>query len=161
MKPECCRPPRAERGLRALVLIVACIAVLGLIGCRPTTNAPAAPSVPSAPQATSSAPAPTPAPAPVDRTQTGTGAGQLNVDGGNSVIAKAMGKGFEEKCREQIRQVRAAIETNRGDDGKFPDSLTSISEVQKINTCPTSHQPYTYNPETGEVHCTFKGHEKL
>ncbi len=172
MKQACCRPPRVERGVWALFLVVALIsAVLVLGGCRQAAtdanagNGTQTASAPAAPGAPASTPAPAansaPTPAPVDHTETGTGVGQLNVDGGNSVIAKAMGKGFEVKCRENLRNVRAAVHMNRTDDGKFPASLGAISEINNISSCPTGHEPYAYDPETGEVHCTHPGHEKF
>jgi hypothetical protein len=45
------------------------------------------------------------------------------------------------------------------EDGSYPESLNSIPEAARISTCPISHQPYTYDPSTGQVHCTFQGHE--
>lgn len=72
------------------------------------------------------------------------------------VVQRAMGT----KCEDNIKQLRMLIDIYKGDnDGKYPPTLMSIPEAARIARCPISHKDYTYDASTGQVHCTFSGHE--
>lgn len=90
----------------------------------------------------------------------------------HSVLGKAYQKGIEPKCLNNLQQIRNAIDMSKGDtdaesdgDGTgtgFPPSLDTLTEIPpKMKSCPISHKPYQYDPQTGRVWCTFPGHEKL
>lgn len=73
------------------------------------------------------------------------------------ILQKAEGMG----CQENLKQLRMLIENAKSEspDGKYPASLNEISGAGKISRCPVSHQEYQYDPNTGQVKCTFQGHE--
>lgn len=75
-----------------------------------------------------------------------------------------LAKAHDTECMSNIRSVRQSIEAYKvGDtDGKAPQSLTELKELPKdFLKCPVGKVPYTYDPQTGEVHCPFPSHEKF
>ena len=38
--------------------------------------------------------------------------------------------------------------------------LSEMKEISSISKCPVGGEAYTYNPQTGEVHCPHPGHER-
>jgi prepilin-type N-terminal cleavage/methylation domain-containing protein len=78
--------------------------------------------------------------------------------GGKTVIGGALDKGHSVECMNNLQQLRAELQMKLSEDGKYPDTLEGLAVPGK---CPVSGQPYTYNPETGEVKCTTPGHEKF
>ena len=80
----------------------------------------------------------------------------------NGKAASALARAHDTECLYNIRSVRQAIEVSKaGDpDAKNPASLTELRELPKeLLICPVGKVPYRYNPETGEVHCPYPGHE--
>ena len=70
---------------------------------------------------------------------------------------------FDSVCLQNLRSVRQCVEAaHTGDtDTKFPASLTEIKELSpELRACPEGKEPYTYDAQTGEVHCIHPGHEK-
>jgi hypothetical protein len=65
-------------------------------------------------------------------------------------------------CRSNLGQVRAAIQTAKASmEEGFPPSLEDLHLPSELTYCRVPpHEPYTYDPTTGEVHCTHPGHEK-
>lgn len=70
---------------------------------------------------------------------------------------------YDSVCLQNLRSVRQCIEAaHTGDtDTKFPAALTEMKELSSdLRACPEGKEPYAYDPQTGEVHCTHPGHEK-
>lgn len=68
-------------------------------------------------------------------------------------------------CMNNLRNIRAAIEMQRqmGNE-ELPPSLSDLASsgvTEGMTKCPVSGQPYTYDPRTGIVKCTYPGHEKF
>ncbi len=61
-------------------------------------------------------------------------------------------------CENNLQQVRSAIATYQAQNGGFPPDLQSL-QVGVPLTCPVGGEPYQYDPNTGQVHCTHPGHE--
>ncbi len=91
----------------------------------------------------------------------GGGAKQTTANGTRNVTPKT--RAHDVECQSNLRQDRMAIGmAHDGDaDGKFPASLDEVPGTQGIRKCPDGGEPYTYDPQTGEVHCPHIGHEKL
>ncbi len=64
-------------------------------------------------------------------------------------------------CMNNLRQIRMAIDmAHQSDpDGKFPESLAELKLPNEMLACPDGHEPYVYDPTTGQVHCVHPGHE--
>lgn len=75
--------------------------------------------------------------------------------------ATPLAKAHDTECMMNLRSARQAIAAYRvSDDEKYPASLTELRELPKeCRECVVSHMPYTYNPQTGEVHCPFPAHQ--
>ena len=78
-----------------------------------------------------------------------------------------MERGHDPVCINNLQQVRAAIATLQVDEesGKYPATLQDVEKVKGITPdfleCPEGHEPYQYDPATGQVHCVHAGHEKF
>ena len=73
-----------------------------------------------------------------------------------------MERAHDVKCMSNLRSVRQCIEADRAtdSDSKFPASLTEMRELSAdLRECPVGHEPYRYDPATGQVHCVHPGHE--
>ena len=78
-----------------------------------------------------------------------------------SLPGRAIRKARDTECQSNLNQLRQFIMMSQGTDGKYPPSLASIQGTEQIRECPVCHQPYSYDPETGQVKCTYPGHEKF
>jgi prepilin-type N-terminal cleavage/methylation domain-containing protein len=82
---------------------------------------------------------------------------------GEKTARTPMERAHDPECASQLSQLRQALQMAQTDseNGKYPAQLTDIHGVpQTFFQCPSGHQPYQYDPETGQVHCTTFGHEK-
>lgn len=58
-----------------------------------------------------------------------------------------------------VRQMITAAQTS-DPDGKPPQSLDALQGLpSELRSCPVGHEPYQYDPTTGQVHCVHPGHE--
>lgn len=93
--------------------------------------------------------------------------------GGESVAPRADGKGItipgrvrykaiDDVCRENLSQVRAAIQLmqNSSADDKPPATLDELKLGSLTQCAIEPHEPYNYDPATGKVTCPHPGHEK-
>lgn len=87
--------------------------------------------------------------------------------GPQTVLGQSMDKGKSVACMSNLKQIRAAINMEKLSD---PDSAAAPPNLQALKrdgitsdmlACPVTHQPYQYNPSTGQVWCTTPGHEKF
>lgn len=65
-------------------------------------------------------------------------------------------------CRSDLSQLRQALElaSQSDPDGHFPATLQETHLPSEFYRCPVGHEPYAYDPATGQVHCVHPGHEK-
>ena len=73
-----------------------------------------------------------------------------------------MAKAEDTKCKSDLDQLRMSLGMlHDGDpDGKWPETLQESKFPAEFYSCPIGHEPYQYNPETGEVKCVHPGHKK-
>jgi hypothetical protein len=62
------------------------------------------------------------------------------------------------ECRNNLNQIRAAIQMRQGADESLPTSLKELGLPDSMLVCPVSGQPYQYDPNTGSVRCPTPGH---
>lgn len=74
-----------------------------------------------------------------------------------------MARTQETVCASNLDQVRKAVMMlHDGDaDEKYPASLSELKFPTESLSCPDGHEPYQYDPSTGQVHCVHPGHENL
>ena len=91
----------------------------------------------------------------------GGGKTQTTANGTRKVTPKS--RAYDVDCQSNLRQDRMAIGMAHDSDadGKFPATLNDVPGTAGIRKCPDGGEPYTYDPQTGEVHCPHPGHEKL
>jgi len=64
------------------------------------------------------------------------------------------------ECRNNLSQIRAAIQMRTTTDETYPASLSELGLPASMLVCPVSQQPYQYDPTTGQVRCTTPGHTR-
>ncbi len=72
-------------------------------------------------------------------------------------------RAHDPECINNLSQLRQALLMAQSSDenNKYPPKLTDLKGMpQSFFSCPESHEPYQYDPETGTVKCTRAGHEK-
>jgi hypothetical protein len=84
------------------------------------------------------------------------------VAGYGSNIHNSLEAGKRTECQSNLVQLRQAIQMQKDSEGTFPASLGALgSQLTSIEKCPSSGQPYQYDPTTGKVSCSTPGHENL
>jgi len=64
-------------------------------------------------------------------------------------------------CKSNLGQVRMALSiAHDSGDETWPQTLQETKLGSDFYRCPIGKEPYTYDPQTGEVHCPHPGHEK-
>lgn len=90
------------------------------------------------------------------------GPGSSRKDGlGTTVPGSAIAAARDEVCRSNLNQVRQSlgIVHDQDTEAKWPATLEETKLGADFYRCPLGHEPYRYNPETGEVKCPHPGHE--
>ncbi len=77
-----------------------------------------------------------------------------------SVPGRAIDKARSVDCANNLNQLRQLIQIEVIENGEYPRRFNP-GEQGSIGRCPVSGQPYVYDPQTGEIHCTTPGHESL
>jgi len=81
--------------------------------------------------------------------------------GGSSVPFMALEAARRTQCASNLASARQAIEAYKAtSNGQLPSSLQELRLPPDALACPVSKQPYTYDPQTGQVQCTTPGHER-
>ncbi|MBI3721258.1 MAG: hypothetical protein HY248_01790, partial [Fimbriimonas ginsengisoli] len=78
-----------------------------------------------------------------------------------TVPGKVIFAARDEVCKSNLSQAREAVKIARmgAPDGKAPDTLEELHLGSSFTKCPIEpHEPYNYNPATGEVTCPHPGH---
>ncbi len=72
-------------------------------------------------------------------------------------------RAHDTECMNNIHQVKLGLlAAQAGDpDGRFPQSLTELKLPAEMLTCPVGKMPYMYDPNTGQAHCPYPGHENF
>ncbi len=81
---------------------------------------------------------------------------------GKTVPGLAVLAAKDDVCRNNLSQDRSSIQifhSTNGDEG-YPAKLEDLRLGHDFCYCPVGHERYTYDPNTGEVHCPHPGHEK-
>lgn len=89
--------------------------------------------------------------------------GLVTVKKDQTIYGASLDKAKETECSSNLGQIRTMVTSAKAENesGQPPKSLAEMKGLQSIESCPVTKQPYSYNPTTGEVHCTTPGHEKL
>lgn len=67
----------------------------------------------------------------------------------------------DDVCRSNLGQARLAIQVARSNADDAPPATLEETKLSKdFLTCPIGKEAYTYDAQTGEVHCPHPGHEK-
>lgn len=84
-----------------------------------------------------------------------------NHRGADGKATTPLAKAHDTECMMNLQSARQSIAAFRAtDDEKFPASLSDLRELPKeCRECVVSHMAYTYNPQTGEVHCPYPAHQ--
>jgi hypothetical protein len=69
---------------------------------------------------------------------------------------KQAARGVE--CRNNLNQIRAAIQMRQGSEESLPASLQELGLSASMLACPESGQPYQYDPTSGTVRCPTPEH---
>jgi len=65
------------------------------------------------------------------------------------------------ECRTNLGQVRQAIMMFKmSNEEAAPSNLDELRLPTESTTCPVGKQPYTYDPQTGQVRCSTPGHDR-
>ncbi len=91
----------------------------------------------------------------------GGSGGSSRKDGlGSTVPGEVKLKAKDEECRSNLGQVRQFIQVALStSEGGPPSTLDEVHAPAGILNCPIGHEHYTYDPNTGQVHCPHPGHE--
>lgn len=80
---------------------------------------------------------------------------------GNTIVGQMKADAKDDVCRSNLQQVRASIQINTDPvENTFPARLEDTKLGNDFYSCPLGHEPYVYDPKTGQVHCVHPGHEK-
>lgn len=92
------------------------------------------------------------------------GGGQMSQrkDGiGKTIVGQTKAAAKDDVCRSNLGQVRMALQIAQDPvEGTWPADLTATRLGSQFYSCPLGHEPYQYDPKTGQVHCVHPGHEK-
>lgn len=72
-------------------------------------------------------------------------------------------RAHDPECINNLSQIRQSLSMSQmeNENQKYPSALTELKGIPaSMLACPESHEPYQYDPATGQVHCTRAGHEK-
>lgn len=80
---------------------------------------------------------------------------------GHTVVGQSFARAKDEKCMENLRQIRAAVLIFMSDaEESKPSSLRDLRLPAEMLVDPIDQKPYTYDPATGAVKCEHLGHAK-
>jgi hypothetical protein len=79
---------------------------------------------------------------------------------GTTVLGQVRYDAKDEVCRSNLSQVREAIQVvETTNDDHPPETIQETKLGADFYSCPIGHEPYQYDPNTGQVHCVHPGHE--
>jgi type II secretory pathway pseudopilin PulG len=81
---------------------------------------------------------------------------------GTTVLGQSRYAAKDDVCRSNLSQLRQAIQVYEStNDDHPPDTLAETKIGSEFYSCPIGHEPYQYDPATGQVHCIHPGHENF
>jgi prepilin-type N-terminal cleavage/methylation domain-containing protein len=86
--------------------------------------------------------------------------GRKGGGGKKTIPGQAIDKAKGVECQNMLSQVRASIRMEMDSNMSDQPPPAIPSDMAPYAKCPVSGQPYTYDPRTGQVHCTTPGHEQ-
>jgi prepilin-type N-terminal cleavage/methylation domain-containing protein len=78
------------------------------------------------------------------------------------VVHTPVTKAKDVVCQTNLQSLRQMITVSQtGDpDGRPPQTMEALPGfTSELRSCPVGHEPYQYDPTTGQVHCVHPGHE--
>lgn len=84
-------------------------------------------------------------------------------DKGSERVTSPIGRAQNTVCASNLDQLRKSLTLlqNGDEEGKYPASLSELKFPSEMLSCPDGHEPYQYDPSTGQVRCIHRGHENL
>lgn len=80
---------------------------------------------------------------------------------GKTLIGKSLYAAKDDVCISNLNQVRQGISIATDPvENTFPQTIEETRLGTQFYSCPVGKEPYEYDPTTGTVKCTHKGHEK-
>ena len=80
---------------------------------------------------------------------------------GKTIIGQTRADAKDDVCRSNLKQVREGLQIAQDPvEGTWPATLEETRLGKDFYSCPLGHEPYQYDPKTGQVHCVHPGHEK-
>lgn len=82
---------------------------------------------------------------------------------GTTVMGAVRYDAQDSVCLQNLGTVRQAIQVQQAQDpdSHFPATLEELKLPKEVTVCDVApHEPYQYDPATGQVHCPHPGHEK-
>ena len=82
---------------------------------------------------------------------------------GRTIPGRVMYGAKDDVCRSNLQQVRYGVEVFKTSSAESqpPEKLEETRLGSSFYACPIDpHEPYEYDPQTGQVHCSHPGHEK-
>lgn len=80
---------------------------------------------------------------------------------GNTLVGRVKYSAKDVECRSNLNQVRQAVMIFRStNDDLPPEDITYTRLGQDFYKCPVGGEPFTYEPQSGDVKCPHPGHEK-
>lgn len=80
---------------------------------------------------------------------------------GTTVQGAVRAKALDTSCTSNLQQIRTMIKMDTTTEDQAPASLEEMKLPADVLKCPIGHEPYEYDPSTGQVHCKHPGHENL
>jgi hypothetical protein len=78
---------------------------------------------------------------------------------GTTVLGQIRYDAKDDVCRSNLASLRQAIQiAEQSNDDHPPATLEDTKIGQDFYSCPVGHEPYKYDPATGQVHCVHPGH---
>jgi hypothetical protein len=79
---------------------------------------------------------------------------------GTTVLGQTQYAAKDDVCLSNLSQLRQSIQVfEASNDDHPPESLEETKIGAQFYSCPIGHEPYRYDPTTGQVHCVHPGHE--
>ncbi|HZP82595.1 MAG TPA: prepilin-type N-terminal cleavage/methylation domain-containing protein [Chthonomonadaceae bacterium] len=78
------------------------------------------------------------------------------------VVHTPVTKAKDVVCQTNLQSLRQMITVSQtGDpDGRPPQTMEVLPGfTSELRSCPVGHEPYQYDPTTGQIHCVHPGHE--
>jgi hypothetical protein len=79
---------------------------------------------------------------------------------GTTVLGQVRYAAEDTVCQSDLAQLRQSIQIYQQTNDKYPDTLQDTKLGAEFYQCPLGHEPYQYDPQTGQVRCVHPGHER-